>query len=163
LLLEFLCLKTLYKLDSIKDIKYYFYKPEILDVAGIYCFINKENLSYYIGSSLNIRKRYNRHIFNLKQTNTRYSQANPKFYNLIRKYGLESFDFSCLLITKNYLAMFSGLNLSQEEIALLKSLTQLDLLLTEQFFLDNLGISLNVSSMVGTRESNKLPNETQKK
>jgi hypothetical protein len=63
-------------------------------------------------------------MFNIKQTDTRYSQANPKFYNYIKKYGLESLDFGCLLITKNYPIMYSGLNLSEEEILFLKTLTQ---------------------------------------
>jgi hypothetical protein len=102
-------------------------------------------------------------MFNIKQTDTRYSQANPKFYNYIKKYGLESLDFGCLLITKNYPIMYSGLNLSEEEILFLKTLTQWDLLLTEQYFLYNLGLSLNVSSMVGTKESVIVSDETWEK
>lgn len=73
-------------------------------------------------------------MFNLKQTNIRYSLAKPKFYNYLNIYGLTSLDYGCLLITKNYLLMFSAFNLDQEEISLLKLLTQLDLLITEQFF-----------------------------
>jgi hypothetical protein len=59
--------------------------------------------------------------------------------------------------------MFSGFDLSPEEISLLKTLTQLDLLITEQYFLDTYGLSLNISSFVGTRESSVLSAETRKK
>ena len=40
---------------------------------------------------------------------------------------------------------------------------QLDLLITEQFFLDTFGLSLNVAPKVGTRESSILSDETRKK
>jgi hypothetical protein len=99
-------------------------------------------------------------MFNFKHSDIRYSQANPKFYNYIRKYGLENLDFGCLLVIKNYLMMFSALNLSENETSFLKLLIQLDLLITEQFFLDTLGLSLNVASKVGTRESSIISDET---
>jgi hypothetical protein len=102
-------------------------------------------------------------MFNLKQSEIRYSQANPKFYNYVRKYGIEQLEFGCLLIVQDYPLMFSGFSLSAEEISLLKSLKQLDLLITEQFFLDTLGLSLNLSQMVGTRESSVLSKETREK
>jgi hypothetical protein len=110
-----------------------------------------------------MKARYNRHMFNLKQSNERYSQANPKFYNYINKYGIEQLEFGCLLAVKNYPEMCSGFNLSDEEISLLKSLVQLDLLITEQFFLDTLGLSLNIAPKVGTRESSILSVETRNK
>jgi hypothetical protein len=53
-------------------------------------------------------------MFNLKQEETRYSQANPKFYNYIKKYGLDYLEFGCLLVVKNYHLMFSAFDLSQE-------------------------------------------------
>jgi hypothetical protein len=134
-------------------------------------------------------------MFNLKQTNIRYSQANPKFYNYLRKYGLNSLEYGCIWIKKNDLLMFSAFNLDQEEISLLKLLTQLDpplfffysfdpgtdlcldrgkkkgwilgsasdLLITEQFFLDTFGLSLNIAPNVGTRESSILYSATRKK
>nr|YP_009722262.1 hypothetical protein [Morchella importuna]QGN66664.1 hypothetical protein [Morchella importuna] len=94
---------------------------------------DRENLAHYIGSSTNIKRRYNRHQSNLNSKEARNSQASPKFYNYIRKYGLESLEFGCLLETKDYVVIFSGFDLSPEEISLLKSLTQLDLLITEQY------------------------------
>jgi hypothetical protein len=71
---------------------------------------------------------------NLNHKDTRNSQANPKFYNYVRKYGIESLDFGCLLVTQDYLLIFRGFELQSEETSLLKLLTQLDLLLAEQYF-----------------------------
>lgn len=156
-------IKTLYGLDLNFDVKHYYHIPEKFNVPGIYIFLSKDGENFYIGSSMNMRARYTRHMFNLKQSNERYSQANPKFYNYIKKYGIEQLEFGCLLVVKNYPEMNSGFDLSDEEISLLKSLVQLDLLVTEQFFLDTLGLSLNVAAKVGTRESSILSEETRKK
>jgi hypothetical protein len=136
-----------------------------LDVPGIYCFMSKDksDLSYYIGSSVNMKRRYNRHLFNLNHKDTRNSQASPKFYSYARKYGIESLDFGCLLATQDYLLKFSGFELQSEETSLLKLLTQLDLLITEQYFLNSYDLSLNISPWVGTRESSVLSAETRQK
>nr|YP_009945094.1 GIY-YIG endonuclease [Monilinia laxa]QOE17458.1 GIY-YIG endonuclease [Monilinia laxa]QYB19880.1 GIY-YIG endonuclease [Monilinia laxa]QYB19965.1 GIY-YIG endonuclease [Monilinia laxa]QYB20046.1 GIY-YIG endonuclease [Monilinia laxa]QYB20142.1 GIY-YIG endonuclease [Monilinia laxa] len=105
---------TLYGLVANKEMKDFFFIYRVNhDLPGIYCFLSKDGLSYYIGSSLNMRTRYNRHLYNLKQhSNKRYSEANPNFYNHMNKYGLDSLSFGCLLIIKNYLGMFTGFNLS---------------------------------------------------
>ena len=71
-----------------------------MNIAGIYWFLSKDKSDYYIGSSINMKIRYNRHMFNLKHSDIRYSQANPKFYNYIRKYGLENLDFSCSFVRR---------------------------------------------------------------
>lgn len=157
-------IEVLYRLDSNKSIKDYFYIPDKFNLAGIYCFLSKDVLSYYIGSSLNMQRRYNRHMFNLKQhSDKRYSEANPKFYNYLNKYGIDNLSFGCLLEINNYLGMFSGFDLTEDEKVFLTWLMQLDLLITEQFFLDTLGLSLNVASKVGTRESSILSDETKNK
>lgn len=54
-------LQILYGLKSDKDIQNIFTIPDKLDIPGIYCFMSKDrsNLSYYIGSSVNMRGRYN--------------------------------------------------------------------------------------------------------
>lgn len=155
-------IKTLYGLNK-NNIKNVFHIPDKLDVPGIYCFLSKDGSSFYIGSSVNMKNRYNRHMSNLKHIDKRNSLANPKFYNYVRKYGMDALDFGCLLVTKNYLVMYSGFNLTPAEISLLKSLIQWDLLITEQYFLDLYGISLNVATYVGTRESSILSDETRKK
>lgn len=59
--------------------------------------------------------------------------------------------------------MFSGFYITEDEKLFLTWLMQLDLLITEQFFLDTLGLSLNVASKVGTRESSILSDETKNK
>ena len=97
-----------------------------------------------------MKRRYNRHIFNIKDDNVRNSMASPKFYNYVRKYGMDYLDFGCLLVTKDYLVLHGGFDLSPEESALLKLLTQWDLLLTEQFFLDTYKPLLNTATYVGT-------------
>ncbi len=65
-----------------------------------------------------MKRRYNRHMSNLNHKDTRNSQANPKFYNYVRKYGTESLDFGCLLVTQDYLLIFSGFELQSEETSL---------------------------------------------
>lgn len=154
--------KTLYGLNK-NNIKNVFHIPDKFDVPGIYCFLSKDGSSFYIGSSVNMKNRYNRHMSNLKHIDKINSLANPKFYNYVRKYGMDALDFGCLLVTKNYLVMYSGFDLTPAEISLLNSLTQWDLLITEQYFLDLYGISLNVATYVGTRESSILSDETRKK
>ena len=168
-------INTLYALEdpSNERISHFFHTPEVMNVAGIYCFLSKDGSSFYIGSSINMKMRYSRHRFNLNHSDIRYYQANPKFYNYVRKYGFDNLDFRCLLVIKNYLMMFSALNLSEDETSFLKLLIQLDLLVAEQFFLDTArikicdfyssGLSLNVASKVGTRESSVLSDETRKR
>jgi hypothetical protein len=160
-------LQTLYESlwGTDKDIQSIFTTPDQLGVPGVYCFMSKDrhNLSYYIGSSVNMRRRYNRHASNLNHKDTRNAQASPKFYNYVRKYGVESLDFGCLVATQDYLLIFSGFELQPDETSLLKLLTQLDLLIAEQYFLDTYGLSLNISPSVGTRESSILSDETRKK
>ena len=99
-----------------------------------------------------MKVRYNRPIFNLKHQDQRYFNANPKFYNYIRKYGLDSLDFGCLLKVKNYLFMCSAFDLSPGEIYIIKLLTQWDIIISEQFFLDNWDLSLNVAYFAGTKK-----------
>lgn len=156
-------IQTLYNLKSDKYIQNIFHTPGKLNVRGIHCFLSKDKSFYYIGSSLNMKTRYNRDMSNLSHYDTRYYIANPKLYNYLRKYGSDSLDFGCLLIIKNYLVMFSEFNLSPEEISILKYLTQCDLLITEQYFIDIYGLSLNIAPYVGTRESAVLSEKTRKK
>ena len=59
--------------------------------AGIYCFTNKINQKKYIGQSLNIEKRYKEHKTRyLKPSSSMYSSI---FYQALRKYGFDCFDF----------------------------------------------------------------------
>jgi GIY-YIG catalytic domain len=125
-------IETLYGLVANKGIKDYHHTPESLHVPGIYCFLSKDGLSFYIGSSLNMHTRYTRHLSNLNQhSNKRNYEASPKFYNYIRKHGLDNLSFCCLLVIKNYHGIFTGFNVSKEETSFLTLLMQLDLLITE--------------------------------
>lgn len=58
--------------------------------AGIYYFKNTLNNKYYIGQSVNIRKRVQRHIRNVN------NNTNAPLYNAIRKYGIKNFEFGIL-------------------------------------------------------------------
>ena len=80
-------IKTLYQLGLYpnKGVKDYFFLPDNFNVQGIYCFLSKDSLSYYIGSLISMKTRYNRHLFNFNQSNTKYFQANSKFYNYLNK------------------------------------------------------------------------------
>lgn len=66
-----------------EDIQNIFSIPDNFDVPGIYCFLSKDKTFFYIGSSVHMKRRYNRHIFNIKDDNVRNSMASPKFYNYV--------------------------------------------------------------------------------
>jgi len=57
--------------------------------AGVYMFYNRVTGHYYIGSSVNLARRFARHIFEI------LSSKLP-LYNAIRKYGIWNFDFVVL-------------------------------------------------------------------
>lgn len=57
--------------------------------CGVYCFRNIINNKIYIGKSENIKRRYNEHK---SHSNTK----NYHFYNAIRKYGFDNFEFFIL-------------------------------------------------------------------
>lgn len=115
---------VLYDLNSEESIQNIFNIPDSFDVPGIYCFLSKNKAFYYIGSSVHMKKRFNRHVFNIKDDKVRNHMASPKFYNYVRKYGMDDLSFGCLLATKDYLMLYGGFDLSPEETALLKLLTQ---------------------------------------
>lgn len=52
-------LRILYGLSSYKEIQDIFTTPDKLDMPGVYCILSKDrsNLSYYIGSSVNMKRR----------------------------------------------------------------------------------------------------------
>lgn len=59
-------------------------------MIGIYMYTNRLNGKRYIGKSTNIEARFGKHRRNAKDGRESY------FYNAIRKYGLEQFDFEVL-------------------------------------------------------------------
>lgn len=62
-------------------------------VCGIYYIVNKENGKIYIGQSVNVNKRLNRHKSELR----RNVHPNIYFQNSWNKYGEEAFEFSLLI------------------------------------------------------------------
>lgn len=71
---------------------------DIQNLPGIYCIKNTINSKYYIGQSVNVRKRLRMHIYNYKSK--RYQ--NRHLYRAIKKYGIENFKISILnYITDN--------------------------------------------------------------
>ena len=59
-------------------------------MVGIYRFVNKYNRKSYIGKSKNIEQRYRNHIYRANKGECSY------FYNAIRKWNINSFDFEIL-------------------------------------------------------------------
>lgn len=59
-------------------------------VCGIYYIVNKENGKIYIGQSVNVNKRLNRHKSELR----RNMHSNDYFQNSWNKYGENAFEFS---------------------------------------------------------------------
>lgn len=65
------------------------------NISGIYLIKNKVNGKLYVGSAVNIHKRYLQHSRALKGG----YHGNKKLANAVSKYGFESFVFSVLEIT----------------------------------------------------------------
>lgn len=63
-------------------------------MIGIYCAKNIVNEKVYIGKSVNVEKRWKDHKKGYNNPNA--SQYASYFYNALRKYGFDSFEFSIL-------------------------------------------------------------------
>lgn len=63
-------------------------------MVGIYCVKNIVNEKVYIGKSVDIEKRWKDHKKGYNNPNS--SQYASYFYNALRKYGFDSFEFSVL-------------------------------------------------------------------
>ena len=59
--------------------------------GGIYCFRNKVNGKYYVGQALNLRTRFQQHLWNLN-----HNKYNTPLYKAFAKYGLNNFDYQIL-------------------------------------------------------------------
>jgi group I intron endonuclease len=60
-----------------------------MSIYSIYKFVNKINNKVYVGYTNNIKNRYSQH-------KSKYNKANNKFYNAIKKYGWENFEFEII-------------------------------------------------------------------
>lgn len=65
--------------------------------VGIYQITNIKNGKYYIGSSINITKRWDNHLENLIYN----THMNYKLQEDFNKYGIEAFNFSVVEIVKD--------------------------------------------------------------
>jgi len=61
-------------------------------ICGIYKIFNSDNTRVYIGSSIDILKRWNSHIYSLKKG----KHHSKKLQNYINKYGIDSISFTLL-------------------------------------------------------------------
>jgi len=61
-------------------------------IAGIYSITSKTNLKVYIGSSMNIPKRWDSHLWQLK----RGVHLNPALQAHVKKYGLDDLEFEVM-------------------------------------------------------------------
>lgn len=65
-------------------------------LSGIYRILNKINGNCYIGSSLNVEKRYKHHLSTLRHNSSRCSILQKAF----NKYGEDNFEFQVILCCK---------------------------------------------------------------
>lgn len=65
-------------------------------LSGIYRILNKINGNCYIGSSLNVEKRYKHHLSTLRHNSGRCSILQKAF----NKYGEDNFEFQVILCCK---------------------------------------------------------------
>lgn len=96
--------------------------------SAIYCFVNKQNGKFYVGSAKDLRIRLKAYF-----SNVRLVRDNMNINKAILKYGHGSFTFLILEILK------------PEE----------DLILREQFWLDSLTPEYNICKIAGNRTGSK--------
>jgi group I intron endonuclease len=107
-----------------------------MNVSGIYIIKNEINNKFYIGSSVNIKKRWRDHRWRLRNN----KHHSPYFQNSWNAYGEESFT-----------------------IEVLEECPVTDLLKREQFYIDEYTPEYNVSKTAGNRLGCKHSDETKKK
>lgn len=110
----------------------------ILVQSGIYAIVNKVNGKRYVGSAVNLRARFRKHIWELG----RGSHHSVKMQHAWEKYGRDSFDFIVLEVVQS----------------------QIDLLPREQFWIDSLQVcgdaGYNMSPTAGSNLGTKRSPET---
>jgi group I intron endonuclease len=97
-------------------------------IAGIYQIRNKVNGNIYIGSSNHLYRRYADHLKYLNRNN----HSNPKLQNSWNRYGEGNFEFS-----------------------ILEYCNVVDLVVREQWYIDNINPQFNIAKVVGTPNTPK--------
>lgn len=106
------------------------------NISGIYKIKNTINNNFYIGSALNIRKRWNIHISDLR----RGKHHSEHLQNAFNKYGESAFEFSVIEICNKY-----------------------ELILMEQKWIDELNPKYNMCPKAGSPLGTKHGKETRAK
>lgn len=96
-------------------------------MRGIYKFVNKINKKIYIGQSTNLEERYKSHKRNYNNPNS--SGFNTHFYNALRKYGFDNFDYEIIIQSESF---------SKEE------LNELEIYFIKKFDSFNSGYNMNI-------------------
>lgn len=113
------------------------------NTAGIYWFYNNITKQYYIGQSLDIRKRFMQHMLYMKRKN------NYPLYNALNKYGLDNFEFHIVKVIDN-----EGLT----KVEITKLLNELEIKYIEKYNSYNNGYNLTIggASVTGYKFTEEL-------
>jgi hypothetical protein len=124
--------------------------------SGCYAFLCLKTGDYYVGSAICLNTRYKTH----KVTSSRPERGgSTSLYLSVRKHGWHNFIWRPLIITNNYINNFTKQNpeheLSLESLFILRSFTQFEGRLYEQFFLTQFRPKLNTNYTVVFPFSNR--------
>jgi group I intron endonuclease len=108
----------------------------LVKVSGIYKIQSKTTKKFYIGSSIFIGKRWQKHLSCLKSN----THVNYYLQNHVNKYGIEDLEFSIIDVMEN---------ITKEN--------RKDLLTKEQFYIDELKPKFNLQKIVGSHLHRKFP------
>ena len=118
--------------------------------SGCYAFLCLKTGDYYVGSAICLYTRYKTH----KVRSSRPEKGGTtSLYLSIRKHGWHNFAWRPLILTNNYINNFTQQNpeyeLSLESLFILRSITQFEVRLYEQFWLTQFRPKLNSNYGVG--------------
>lgn len=117
--------------------------------SGCYAFLCLKTGDYYVGSAVCLNTWYKAHKVNSSRPERGGSNS---LYLSVRKHGWHTFIWRPLIITNNYINNFTKQNpeheLSLESLFILRSFTQFEARLYEQFFLSHFRPKLNSSYTV---------------
>ena len=124
--------------------------------SGCYAFLCLKTGEYYVGSAICLYTRYKAH----KVTSSRPEKGgSTSLYLSVRKHGWHNFIWKPLIITNNYINNFIKQNpeheLSLESLFILRSISQFEARLHEQFLLAEFRPKLNSSNTIVFPFSNR--------
>jgi hypothetical protein len=123
--------------------------------SGCYAFLCLKTGDYYVGSAICLYTRYKTHKVRCSRPE---KGGSTSLYLSIRKHGWQNFAWRPLILTNNYINNFTKQNpeyeLSLESLFILRSITQFEVRLYEQFWLTQFRPGLNSNYVVGFPFSN---------